>query len=200
MFCPRCGISQSEELKFCTSCGANLHAVRQAVTRPEAGEKFDWSKTWVAEMLLSEDEQEKRKKKPKGPASQEKKRYDEIKGGVITSCVGLGVMIFLHVLMKGIILSGQNPPGDAEILSRIWVAGVIPFLVGLGMIFNGLVVSKKLVEISKRELQQKDTAKMFESSGKNTENALLSPSDWYEPDSTQPSVTENTTRRLKDTR
>ena len=194
MFCPQCGINQTEELKFCKSCGANLHAVRQVVTTRETDEKFDWSKTWVAEMLMSQDEQKRRKRK-RGHTAEEK-RYDEIKAGVITSCVGIGAMIFLFILMQGIILSGQNPPGDAEILSRIWVAGVIPFFIGLGLIFNGLVVSKKLVEISKRELQQKETARIFDPSGKGKEELSLSSADWYESSSPKPSVTENTTREL----
>ena len=194
MFCPQCGINQTEELKFCKSCGANLHAVRQVVTTRETDEKFDWSKTWVADMLMSQDEQKRRKRK-RGHTAEEK-RYDEIKAGVITSCVGIGAMIFLFILMQGIILSGQNPPGDAEILSRIWVAGVIPFFIGLGLIFNGLVVSKKLVEISKRELQQKETARIFDSSGKGKEELSLSSADWYESSSPKPSVTENTTREL----
>ena len=46
MFCPRCGATQNEELKFCKSCGVNLNAVRQLV-EPGA-KKFDWSETWVA--------------------------------------------------------------------------------------------------------------------------------------------------------
>ena len=49
MFCPQCGLQQSDELKFCKVCGANLSAVRQAIATRDAGEKFDWSKTWVAE-------------------------------------------------------------------------------------------------------------------------------------------------------
>ncbi len=60
MFCPQCGANQSEELKFCKVCGANLLAVRQAVATRETGEKFDWSKTWVTEMFLSEGERKRR--------------------------------------------------------------------------------------------------------------------------------------------
>ncbi|MDQ1522171.1 MAG: hypothetical protein QOE47_95, partial [Pyrinomonadaceae bacterium] len=147
MFCPQCGANQSEELKFCNLCGANLQAVRQAVATREtaAGEKFDWSKTWVAEMFLSEQERQRRNhqlEREKGVTA-EVKRYNEIKAGVITSLVGLGAMIFLFFLMQGIILSGQNSPGDNEILGRIWIAGVIPFLVGLGIMINGIFISKK---------------------------------------------------------
>lgn len=195
MFCPQCGISQSEELKFCKSCGANLYAVRKVVTTRETDEKFDWNKTWVAEMLLSPDEQKKRKQGRGGGITPEEKRYNEIKAGIITSCVGIGVMIFLYVLMQGIILSGQNPPGDVEILSRIWVAGVIPFFVGIGLLISGLFVRKRLVEPANREIQTKETASGL-GSATTKEGLSLSSPDWYETTSPQPSVTENTTREL----
>ncbi len=197
MFCPQCGINQSEELKFCKSCGANMFAVRQAVTSREQGEKFDWSKTWVAEMFLSHEELKKRKLVRE--SNPEEQRYKEIKAGVITTCVGIGAMIFLYILMQGIILGGRIPLTAVEILSRVWVAGVIPFFVGLGLIFNGYVVSRKLVELANRELQQKDTSRILDSTGKERENAALPSADWYESDSPQPSVTENTTRHLRDT-
>lgn len=77
------------------------------------------------------------------------KRYNEIKAGVITGFVGLGMAIFLYVFMQGIILSGKVPLDTAEILSRLWVAGVIPLFVGIALIINGLFVSKKLVEIAR---------------------------------------------------
>lgn len=59
MFCPQCGSTQSEDLKFCKVCGVNLYAVMQVVTAREPEEKFDWSKTWVQEMFLSADEKKK---------------------------------------------------------------------------------------------------------------------------------------------
>ena len=43
MFCPQCGSTQSDELKFCKSCGVNLDAVREVAAMRPAGEKFDWS-------------------------------------------------------------------------------------------------------------------------------------------------------------
>jgi len=150
MFCPRCGSDQSEELKFCKLCGANLQAVRQAVTTRETGEKMDWSKTWVAEMFMSSEEAVRRKaeiERLQG-ITPDVKRYNEIKAGVITSSVGLAIAIFLFVFMQGLILSGKVRPDTAEILSRLWIAGVIPLFVGLALIFNGLFVSKRLIGIS----------------------------------------------------
>jgi hypothetical protein len=81
MFCPQCGTSQSDELKFCKTCGANLRAVRlAAASRSEDADKFDWSKTWVAEMFLSESERKRRNEaveRQRG-ITPEVKRYNEI--------------------------------------------------------------------------------------------------------------------------
>ncbi len=153
MFCPQCGNKQSDELKFCNLCGANLYAVRQAVATREADEKFDWSKTWVAEMLMSESERKRRQAEIEDQRglTPEIKRYNEIKAGVITSSVGLGVMLFLYVIGMAIYRSGENPPAEAEIIRSIWVAGFIPFMVGVALILNGLFISKKIVELHKRE-------------------------------------------------
>src|SRR5947207_911187 len=120
MFCPQCGSSQSDELKFCKTCGANLQAVRLAVAVRGPGEKFDWSKTWVAEMFLSESERKKREEvleRQRG-ITPEVKRYNEIKGGVITSFVGVALMIFLSVFMKAIVAGGKVTPDAVQTLIR----------------------------------------------------------------------------------
>jgi hypothetical protein len=137
MFCPGCGNQFNDGIKFCKQCGANLSNVREAMTRP-SGAAFDWSKTWVAEMFMSEEEHNRRR-----GITPEIKRYNEIKAGIITGCVGLGVMIFLKLFMQGI--AAQNPE-DAEILSRIWIAGIIPLMVGLALIINGMFISKRMIE------------------------------------------------------
>ncbi|HYP26342.1 MAG TPA: hypothetical protein VE262_06465 [Blastocatellia bacterium] len=198
MFCPQCGLNQSDELKFCKSCGANLYAVRQAVTTRDTDEKFDWNKTWVAEMLLSSEEQNRRKQERQTNITAEEKRYNEIKAGVITTSVGIAVAIFLFVFMRGIILGGRISDGTEEILSRVWVAGVIPFFIGLGLIFNGVVVSKKLVEIKMRELRRKETGRILEATGKNGEDVLTPTADWQKSAPPGTSVTEHTTRHLRD--
>jgi len=129
MFCPRCGSNQSEELKFCKACGANLSAVRKAVDTRESDEKFNWSKLCA----------------PKPPAIS---RYQEIKGGIITSSTGLAVAAVLYFLMDGIIRSGKVSTSAAEILGRLWIAGLIPIMVGIALIVNGYFVSKKIVELA----------------------------------------------------
>ncbi len=199
MYCPQCATNQSDDLKFCKQCGANLYAVRQVMFSREAGDKFDWSKTWVAEMFMSEGERKKREQQLEEQVgiTPEVKRYNEIKAGVITSSVGIGAMIFFYVLMKGIVLSGDIKPGDEQILSRLWVLGVVPLLIGLGLIFNGLFISKKIVEATKRERELKEETQKQKTLGKNTERLYLEPADTSEMISPGFSVTEGTTRILQ---
>jgi hypothetical protein len=201
MFCPQCGANQTEELKFCNLCGANLQAVRLVVAtrEPVADDKFDWSKTWVAEMFLSETERKRRLQEldQQIGVTPEVKRYKEIKSGVITASVGLGVAIFLYFLMQGIILSGQNPPSDAAILSRIWIAGVIPFLIGISLIINGLFVSKKIVEVTRREMQGMRPPAL---GGDSVPRSLNSAGDTSEISPVSFSVTEDTTKHLINSR
>jgi len=158
MYCPQCGANQSDELKFCNLCGANLYAVRKVVGTRETDEKFDWGKTWVADMFLSEEARKKRKYELERSMDPEVRRANEVKGGVITSCVGFGLMVFLRFFMEGVIRAGRVPPEAAEILSRVWLAGIIPFCVGVGLLINGLVVSKRLGKVGAKELPAKSDA------------------------------------------
>lgn len=193
MFCPQCGTNQGDDLKFCKSCGANLSAVRQAVTAPEPQTKTEWTNTWVR----YQREMEMLKQERKNRESPEEKRITEIKAGVITSCAGIGLMVFLYFLMHGIIAGGQVPFGAAQILGSIWIAGLIPFLVGIAILINGVFVSKKLVELKK--LQEKETERRL-ASVRDTSDELSPPADWHESGSHRPSVTEHTTRQLENSK
>ena len=218
MFCPQCGANQSDELKFCKLCGANLYAVRQVVATRETDEKFDWSKTWVAEMFLSDAERKRRKKEelerlrgttPEIPldgrpvtvwdveleklrgTTPEIQRSREIKAGVITGSVGVGLAIFLYVFMQGIILSGDVAPDAVEILRRLWVVGVIPLCIGIALVFNGLVVGRRLVRDADQDSTRPGVLEIEKHPHfpPSADTAGLDPPNF--------SVTEETTRHLR---
>lgn len=193
MFCPRCGSNQSEDLKFCKLCGANLYAVRQVVDDREIGEKFDWNKTWVTEMFLSAEEKKRRKEELERQRgiTPEIKRYTEIKTGVIIASVGLAVAIFLYVFMEGLILAGKVSSDNAEILSRLWIAGVIPLFVGIAFMVNGFFVSKKMIEEIARRTSETSPV-LPDTSPDSLPNA-----DATEFISTRFSVTEDATKHLR---
>jgi len=147
MFCPGCSIHINDDLKFCRQCGANLHSVREAMTSRSAGEKFDWSKTWWAEMVYSPEELERRRgiTPEEKRLNEEKKRLNEIRGGVITSLVGVSVMISFYFFFAAV----AKQAGDgAEIVRNLWLLGIIPTLIGAGLLINGFFISRRLVKLN----------------------------------------------------
>ena len=193
MFCPKCGSTQGDEMNFCKACGANLNAVRQVVDGRET-EKLAWDDTWLAEMFMSAQTKKLRKleRERRQGITPEMKRYMEIKAGVITACVGIATSILLFVLMGGLIRSGEVTPAEAEILARVWVVGLLPLLVGIGLIINGVLVSRKLVEAAKRNRESENKLEQV------TPEPLTLPSanaaDFIPSNF---SVTEETTKHLK---
>ena len=193
MFCPRCGTSQSDELKFCKSCGANLGAVRQAVDTREPEKAADWTNNWVVGLQAGAAAAKQKAEIERWQGiTPEVKRYNEIKAGVITTSVGIAITILLFVLMQGIIVGGKVPNDTAEILRRLWVAGVIPLFIGISLIINGVFVSKKQAEITKRNLQQHDENALEGDASTKT----LGPANTNEFVHTGFSVTEHTTKHL----
>jgi hypothetical protein len=190
MICPRCASNQSDDLNFCKNCGANLQAVREALEGRDPG-KLDWGNTWLAEMFQSGQAAELRKleMERRMGITPQVKRYNEIKAGVITSSVGIALMLFLFVLMQGLVkVVGVEAQ---QILPHLWVAGVIPFFIGVALIVNGMVVSKKLAEIQEREMKKTNVL-----DGEATTQRTLRPADTNEFIPAGYSVTEQTTRHL----
>jgi hypothetical protein len=160
-------------------------------SRDESDEKFDWSKTWVAEMFMSGEESVKRaaeieRLQGKTP---ETKRRNEIKAGVITASTGVGLMIALAIIMEGIVMGGRVSDAAAAILTRVWIVGLIPVMVGAALIINGIFVSKK------GDVHSTDTG----TAKPPAEPSLLSPAETNQLAASVPfSVTDETTRHLKE--
>ena len=152
MFCPGCGFQVNDDLKFCRQCGANLHSVRDAMSSRSNGDKFDWSKTWWAEMVYPPEELERRRgiTPEEKRLKEEKKRLNEIKGGVITSLAGVGVMISFYFFFGAV---AEQAGHDKDIVRNLWMLGIIPTLIGAGLLFNGFFIRRRLVELNEQLLQ-----------------------------------------------
>jgi hypothetical protein len=145
MFCPSCGSQADLGIKFCKQCGFELNRVRGAIQR--GGERPSLMQNmadWDRDQLEAQREERRRKNKK----SPEEKRYEEIKAGVITTCVGVGATVFLYFFMSVV---AANEPKDADIINRVWLAGLVPTIIGLGILFNGLVISRKIVELKRQQ-------------------------------------------------
>jgi hypothetical protein len=193
MFCPSCGTESNDQTKYCTKCGVNLRNVKEAMVDDKKQKGFlhdieahgshshpGWPWWWA--MAVNESKQ-----------SPEEKRIHEIKGGVITSCVGLSITIFLFLLLNAVSI-GLDPKVRA-ILHAVPFAGMIPLLIGLGIIFNGLFLSKRLVNL-KREQEQANKQPLFSTVPETAPVARLSES--YQPPIADFSVTESTTTKLRE--
>ena len=190
MFCPGCGFQVNDDLKFCRQCGANLHSVRDAMSSRSNKDKFDWSKTWWAELIYSPEELERRRgiTLEEKRLNEEKERLNEIKGGVITGLIGVGVMISFYFFFGAVAKQAGN---GADIVSNLWLLGIIPTLIGAGLLFNGLFISRRLVELNEQLLQTATRHTPTELSAKTTDRLAFDASP-----SGVAGVTEDTTTHL----
>jgi len=186
MYCPSCGIEASDQTKYCTKCGVNLRRVKGVLGKGGATVRKgdDWEPYWLEERKARS---EARKKK-----TPEEKRLEEIKGGVITSSVGFGLMVFLNFLFDAIASTVNGP--EANILRSLWAVGVLPFMIGMGIIFNGLFVSKRIVELRRQQEREDQQTPLF-SAPDTSPVARLVESQSAISDF---SITETTTTKLRE--
>jgi hypothetical protein len=190
MYCPSCGTEVSDQTKYCTKCGVNLRRVKGVLGKGGAGVKKgdDWEPFWLEERRARNDA--RKKKTP------EVKRLEEIKAGVITSSVGFGLMVFLSLLFDAVASTVEGPGGN--ILRSLWAVGLLPFMIGLGILINGLFVSKRIVEL-KRQQEPKDQQSPLFSAPNTLDTSpvarLVEPSQSPISDF---SVTETTTTKLRE--
>jgi hypothetical protein len=133
------------------------------------------------------DRRSQRKKTP------EEKRLNEIKGGVITTSIGLGLIFFLYVLFDAIANSVHGP--ESEILRSLWAVGLIPFFIGVGILFNGFIISRRIVELKRRQEQENPQLPLFSAPNTSPVARLAEPAQSPISDF---SISEPTTTKLRE--
>jgi hypothetical protein len=140
MYCPSCGSEERQLSQFCRACGTDLRIVRNSLENPDAitqsavsarehigmavADKIRQMSTAkdlerVAEDVLPQFE--------KFLESPEERRLRRIRAGIITAAIGLGATIVVWLMAFDKI----------ELLPFITPA-LVTFLVGIGMVVNGL--------------------------------------------------------------
>ncbi len=196
MFCPDCGIEERQANQFCRACGTDLRNVRLAVetsdsitasavsARDEIGRAvaakiretqgaYELKK--VAEDVLPEIE--------KFLESPEEKRMRRMRVGMLLSCIGLGAAIgitLVSMVMK-----------DSDVIFMA-ALGLVTFFLGLGFILNGVFLTVPKKCLADRSSDADSQRRLDGITG--TTNDLKLP----EPASLFSSVTENTTKHLKE--
>jgi hypothetical protein len=193
IICPQCGTETREALKFFNQCGVNLRRVQGVLSKGGGGSPAHIDRVdWEREAL--EEYREKRQKSP------EEKRLLEIKAGVITTCAGLAIMIFLSFL--GDAIANNISDQAANVMRSIWAAGLVPFLVGLAILFNGYFISKKIVDLKRQQKQDNDQSLFPAPQEKSTVPRLPASRLEETPSFAEQdySVTESTTSKLREPR
>ncbi len=193
MFCPDCGLDDKQSNQFCRACGTDLRPIRNAIAQPDSitasaasardeigraiAAKIRESRSpaelaVVAEEVLPEIE--------KFLESPEERRMRRMRTGILLSSIGFGAALGISLV------SIAMKDGDVIFLAAL---GVVTFFIGLGFILNGVFLT-----VPKKGLPDK-------SSDADRQRELDPPTnDLVLPEATSlfPSVTEHTTRHLKE--
>ena len=207
MYCPTCGSEERQVSQYCRACGTDLGGVRRGLERPDTitasavSAREEITRVMAEKIRQMEGSRELKQvaedvlpELEKFLESPEEKRLRRVRAGVVIAAAGLGgaLLIFLISL-------------DAHDLIPFISLGVIAFLIGLGLIINGLAftIPRKTVADRSEEAQaQKELEARAQSAypanqqlsgGSQTTNDLPSPDSRIAAPS---SVTEHTTHHL----
>lgn len=194
MFCPNCGLEDRQSNQFCRACGADLRFVRSALERPDAvtdsaiSARDEIGRAVAAKIRETQSAHELKKvaedvlpEIEKFLESPHEKRLRRIRTGVVTASSGLGATVLLFLI------SLQDK--DAFFLPA---AGLVVFFIGLGIVLNGLLFTVPAKSISDNSLEARNQRELDSAAAPTGELALP------ESNSVFTSVTEHTTRHLKD--
>jgi hypothetical protein len=192
MFCPGCGIGEERSVPFCRTCGTDLRAVRISLEQPDiVMVKADTSRIEIGRAIADkirdadrvQDLEDILPKIEKFLETPQERKLRRLRVGVITAMAGAGATVAFLLL--------SLLAADTFFLSSL---GVIVFLIGVGIVANGLLFTVPGSTIKTALRSRDESEKLAEGSEKGFLNAL--PAFGVQRSSAGQSVTENTTRHL----
>jgi hypothetical protein len=203
MYCPSCGSEERQLSQFCRACGTDLRVVRNSLENPDAITQSAISAREQLGMAVADKIRQMSTAKDlkkvaedvlphfeKFLESPEEKRLRRIRAGVITAAIGLGASIVMLIMAM-----------DKLDLIPFITPALVTFLVGIGVILNGLLftVPKKQLPgdvydaLSQQVLDQSVNRIPYEAPANLTNELAPAPV----PKLQAPSITEHTTHHLK---
>lgn len=143
MYCPSCGSEERQLSQFCRACGTDLRVVRNSLESPDSVTQSAISAREHIGMAVADKIRQMSSAKElervaedvlphfeKFLESPEEKRLRRIRAGIVTAAIGLGATLVLLVMAM-----------DKVDLIPFITPALITFLVGIGVIVNGLLFS-----------------------------------------------------------
>lgn len=141
MYCPSCGSEERQLSQFCRACGTDLRIVRNSLENPDAVTQSAVSAREHIGMAVADKIRQMSSAKElervaedvlphfeKFLESPEEKRLRRIRAGIITAAIGLGATIVIFIMAM-----------DKLDLIPFITPALVTFLVGIGVIVNGLI-------------------------------------------------------------
>jgi hypothetical protein len=206
MYCPTCGSEERQISQYCRACGTDLGGVRRGLERPDTITASAVSaREQISQMMAEKIREMEGSRELKQVAedvlpqiekfleSPEEKRLRRVRAGVVTAAIGVGAALLIFLMSL-----------NAHDLIPFISLGVITFLIGIGLVINGLAFTiprKTLADRSDDARAQKELeAQMQNASGANQLSAGSQiTNDLQNPVNAiagRPSVTEHTTHHL----
>ena len=198
MYCPSCGSEERQLSQYCRACGTDLRLVRTTLERPDAITASAVSAREEISKAVAESIRELESGDLKHFAehvlpplqkffeSPEEQRLRRIRGGVITSTVGLALTIVMVVM--------------ALAHADFWPfvsPGLITLFVGLGLVINGLVFSIPRKELPGETSDALSQVILDSKVQKDLPQPRAMTNELSDTKPAVPSITEHTTHHLQ---
>ena len=206
MYCPTCGSEERQISQYCRACGTDLRAVRRGLERPDTITASAVSaREQISQMMAEKIGELEGSRELKQVAedvlpqiakfleSPEEKRLRRVRAGVVTAASGLGAALLIFLMSIG-----------SHDLIPFIALGVIAFLIGLGLVINGLAFTiprKTLADRSDDAHAQRELEAQMQSASDANQLSAGSQITSDLPGANdrlvgRPSVTEHTTHHL----